>query len=129
MNNENNIMVCVTKQKTCEKLIQSGVKIQSERGGHLFVVHVAPTGLSFLGNSKEEEALEYLFEISKSVRADMTVLRSAEVVKTIVDFCEKNNINIIVLGESPEAVSDNNIIFKLTKRLENNVEVKVVPAY
>jgi len=122
-------MVCVTKQKTCEKLIKSGVKIQEQRGGNLFVVHVAPTGWNFLGNSKEGEALDYLFEISKSVGADMTVLRSSEVVKTIADFCGKNDINVIVLGESPEVVEDNNIIFKLTKKLCKNVEVEVVSAY
>jgi len=122
-------MVCVTKQKTCEKLIQSGVKIKKQRNGHLFVVHVAPTGWNFLGNSQEGEALDYLFEISKAVGADMTVLRSSEVVKTIVDFCEKNNITIVVLGESPEASEDNNIIFKLTKKLDKNVELKVVSTY
>jgi len=122
-------MVCVTKQKTCVKLIKSGVKIKEQRGGALFVVHVAPTGWNFLGNSKEGEALDYLFEISKSVGADMTVLRSSEVVKTIVDFCEKNNITIVVLGESPEAAEDNSIIFKLTKKLDENVELKVVSTY
>jgi len=122
-------MVCVTKQKTCEKLIKSGVKIKEQRGGALFVVHVAPTGWNFLGNSKEGEALDYLFEISKSVGADMTVLRSSEVVKTIVDFCDKNSINIIVMGESPEVIEDNSIIFKLTKKLKKNVEVKVVSTY
>ncbi len=129
MNNENNIMVCVTKQKTCEKLIQSGVKIKEQRGGDLFVVHVAPTGWNFLGNSQEGEALDYLFEISKAVGADMTVLRSSEVVRTIVDFCEKNSITIIVLGESPEVSEDNNIISKLTKKLGQNIEIKVVSTY
>ena len=119
-------MVCVTKQRTCERLIQSGVKIKDQKGGNLFVVHVAPTGWNFLGNSKEGEALDYLFEISKAVGADMTVLRSTEVVKTIVDFCEKNDINIIVLGESPDSSDDNNIIYKLTKKLKNNVEISVV---
>lgn len=129
MNRENNIMVCVTKQKTCEKLIQSGVKIKEQRGGDLFVVHVAPTGWNFLGNSKEGEALDYLFEISKAVGADMTVLRSSEVVKTITDFCVKNNITIIVMGESPEISEDNNIILKLSKKLDKNVELEVVSTY
>ncbi len=126
MNTENNIMVCVTKQKTCEKLIRSGVKIKEEKGGNLFVIHVAPTGWNFLDNSHEGEALEYLFEISKSVGADMTVLRSPEVVKTIVDFCKKNDINILVLGESPETSEENNIITTLAQNLEKKVEVNVV---
>ncbi|MCK9268327.1 MAG: universal stress protein [Alkaliphilus sp.] len=128
MNVQNNIMVCVTKQKTCEKLIQSGVKIQEQRGGNLFVVHVAPTGWNILGNSSEGEALDYLFEISKSVGADMTVLRSSEVVKTIIDFCRDNNISIIVLGESPGISGHDNIIVKLKKRLQPEIEINVVPA-
>lgn len=126
MSTENNIMVCVTKQRTCERLIQSGVNIKDKSGGDLFVVHVAPTGWNFLGNSSEGEALDYLFEISKSVGADMTVLRSTDVIMTIVEFCEKNNINIIVLGESLKASEENNIIYKLRKKLEKRTEVKVV---
>lgn len=128
MNTQNNIMVCVTKQKTCEKLIQSGVKIKEQRGGNLFVVHVAPTGWNFLGNSSEGEALDYLFEISKSVGADMTVLRSSKVVETIIDFCKNNDISIIVLGESPEVSGHDNIISKLEKRLQSRVEINVVPS-
>lgn len=129
MKDQNNIMVCVTKQRTCERLIQSGVRIKEKKGGNLFVVHVAPTGWNFLGSPREGEALDYLFEISKSVGADMTVLRSSEVVKTIIDFCETNDITDIVLGESPESSndnSDNNIILKLTKKLKKDVEIKIV---
>ncbi|HZK57189.1 MAG TPA: universal stress protein [Clostridia bacterium] len=126
MDMQNNIMVCVTKQKTCERLIQSGVKIKEKRGGNLFVVHVAPTGWNFLGNSSEGEALDYLFEISKSVGADMTVLRSSEVVETITDFCKNNDISIVVLGESPGVSGHDNIISKLRKKLQPKVEISVV---
>lgn len=126
MDVQNNIMVCVTKQKTCEKLIQSGVKIKDQKEGNLFVVHVAPTDGNFLGNSSEGEALDYLFEISKSVGADMTVLRSSEVVETIVDFCKNNDISIVVLGKSPEGTGHENIISKLKKRLQPKVEITVI---
>lgn len=122
----NNIMVCVTKQKTCEKLIQQGVKIKGQKEGNLFVVHVAPTGWNFLGNSKEGEALDYLFEISKAVGADMTVLRSSKVADTIINFCIDNNVNTVVLGKSPEVSDKDNIISKLSKELEPEIEVKVV---
>ncbi len=126
MNVQNNIAVCVTTQKTCEKLIQSGVKIKEQKGGDLFIVHVAPMGWNFLGNSSEGEALDYLFEISKSVGADMTVLRSSKVVETIADFCKNNDIGVIVLGESPEASGHGNIISKLEKRLGSQIELNVV---
>lgn len=127
MNVQNNIMVCVTKQKTCEKLIQAGVKIKEQKEGDLFVVHVAPTGWNFLGNSSEGEALDYLFEISKAVGADMAVLRSSEVVESIINYCENNDISTIVLGQSPQASKDNNIINKLSKKLKAKVEITIVP--
>ncbi|SDK08240.1 adenine nucleotide alpha hydrolase family protein [Natronincola ferrireducens] len=122
-----NTMICVTQQKTCERLIKVGTKIQEKQGGGLYVVHVAPVGWNILGNSKEGEALDYLFDISKRVGADMTVLRSTEVVKTILDFCQKHNIKTIVLGESKEKTSDNNIIMKLSKKVCEDVDIKIIP--
>lgn len=127
MDDRSGVMVCVTKQKTCERLIKAGVKVREQQGGELFVVHVAPTGWNILGNSKEGEALDYLFEISKSVGANMTVLRSSEVVKSIVDFCVKNNIQTIILGESLETSAENNFVIKLSKKLCKGIEIKIIP--
>ncbi|QUH25781.1 universal stress protein [Serpentinicella alkaliphila] len=123
---ENNIMVCVTQQRTCERLIKAGLELSSENS-KLYVVHVAPKGLNILGNSEEGEALDYLFDISKNVGADMTVIRSSETSKSIIDFCKKNDVNIIVFGESRENVKGNNIIVDVSKKLCNKVEIKVIP--
>lgn len=122
---ENNVMVCVTQQKTCERLIKVGLDLSNE-SSKLYVVHVALKGLNILGNSKEGEALDYLFDISKNVGADMTVIRSSEVSKSIIDFCKKNDINIIVFGESRENKKGNNIIVDVTKKLSSKVEIKVI---
>ena len=120
-------MVCVTKQITCERLIKTGAKLQEKTGGELHIVHVAPEGYKFLGNSKEGEALDYLFEISKAVNGFMTVLRSTNVEMTIVEYCNKNNIGRIVLGESLETHPENNMIARLSKKLCDQVEIKIVP--
>ncbi|MCC5909961.1 MAG: universal stress protein UspA [Clostridiaceae bacterium] len=126
MNHREHTMVCVTQQKTCEKLIKEGVEVQRKQGGDIYVVHVAPIGWNILGNSQEGEALDYLFDISKNVGAYMTVLRSSEVVKTIIDFCQEHNIKTIVLGESREASKDNNVIIKLGKKVCKGVNIKTV---
>lgn len=126
MNIENNIMVCVTKQKTCEKLIQSGVKIKEDKGGKIFVIHVSSPDAKFLDNSHEGEALDYLFEISKSVGADMTVLRSTNILKTMTDFCRKKDIKIVVLGASPSDSDEDSIVSKLINDLGEKVEVNVI---
>jgi len=120
-------MVCVTRQKTCARLIKTGVKISTENKGELSVVHVAKQGENILGNPKEGEALEYLFQISKEAGADMTVLRSERIVDTLVDFAKKHEITIVVMGESPYSKSDTNIIRQLEVRLPD-VEIRVIPA-
>lgn len=120
-------MICVTQQKTCERLIKAGVRLQEKQDGNIFVVHIAPEGWNILGNSKEGEALDYLFDISKEVGADMTVLRSSEVIKTIIEFCQKHDIKSIVLGESKEKSTENNLIMKLSKKILDDVELKIIP--
>ncbi|GAB6087110.1 adenine nucleotide alpha hydrolase family protein [Alkaliphilus crotonatoxidans] len=120
-------MVCVTQQKTCERLIKKGQEIKRKLGGDLLVVHVAPEGYNILGNTHEDEALEYLFDISKSVEAEMTVLRSTNVEKTITDFCYKNNVARIIMGESLEASPESNMIVRLEKKLGDDVKILVIP--
>lgn len=114
-----NIMVCVTQQKNCERLIQRGAAIKNKLDGELYVIHVAREGVNFLGNNKEAEALEYLFDISKGVGADLTVLRSDSIVNTLVNFIENKKIEHVVLGEPPKDCKDAGIVVELQTRLPN----------
>lgn len=120
-------MVCVTQQKTCERLIKVGVELREKHGGELYVVHVAPEGYNILGNSHEGEALEYLFEISKEFDAEMTVLRSSNVEKTIYDYCDKKNIGRVVMGESQEVVEENSMTLRIRKKFEEKVNMTIIP--
>ncbi len=124
---EKNVMVCVTQQKTCERLIRSGAEIRDTEGGRLLVVHVTPTPLTILGNTSQPDALDYLYEISKSMNAEMTVILSAETVKTLVEFCRKNDVTTVVMGESLNASSENSIIDELKQRIGRKTDIKVVP--
>lgn len=114
---DENIMVCVTQQKNCERLIQRGAAIKDKLNGDLFVIHVAREGVNFLGNNKEAEALEYLFDISKSVGADLTVLRSNSIVNTLVDFIENKKIEHVILGEPPKDCREESIVLELQSKL------------
>jgi K+-sensing histidine kinase KdpD len=124
---EKNVMVCVTQQKTCERLIRSGAEIRDIQGGRLLVVHVTPTPLTILGNYSQPEALDYLYEISKSMNAEMTVMLSAETVKTLVEFCRKNHVATVVMGESLSTVSENTIIDELKRMIGKHTDIKVIP--
>ncbi len=129
MANECNVMICVTRQKACQRLIELGKQIaKGSTNAKLYVVHVAKNGVNFLGNPDEGEALDYLFQVSKEAGAEMTVLRSDHVVDTLVDFARKNNVSIVIMGESPGSPGngDKNIIQDMEKRLPD-VELKVVP--
>jgi len=118
----NNIMVCVTMQLTCKRLIEKGKELQNELGGKLFVVHVAKDGDDFLGNPSEGEAIDYLYNAAKDVGAQMSVLRAENVEGTICNFVKENNVGILVLG-SPKS-GDNRFIDSVKKKVKKaNVEV------
>lgn len=106
------IMICVTRQRTCERLIQEGRNLALQTGGELYVVHAIKNGENYLGNPNEGEALEYLFQVSKEVGAEINVLRSKNVVKTLVDFAKKQRITIMVVGTAPDT-QQHNIIHNL----------------
>ena len=122
-----NVMVCVTQQKTCERLIRKGVELLGGDEGELFVIHVAGRGDPFLGNSKEGEALEYLYEKAKAYEADLTVVRSDNPLETLDELIEKNKITHVILGSSRETIQANNFVLKLKKKIRNRAELVVVP--
>jgi K+-sensing histidine kinase KdpD len=121
MNNDNNVMVCITQQKTCERLITKGYELKKcIHGKNLFVYHVVTENAKFLNSDKESDALEHLFSITKKFNGNMVVTKHDNVVKSIVDFVKNNNISDIIIGESPISNQDEDtIIDKLTRALPN----------
>ncbi len=123
-----NVMVCVTQQKTCERLIDFGSKFLGEETGELFIIHVAHNDYKFLGNSKENEALEYLYEKAMEYGANLTVIKSNDVLKTLGDLTSKNKITHIIVGESGESESKSNVVKQLENTLKGKTEIVVVPS-
>lgn len=128
MKNMKNIMICVTQQKTCDRLIQYGNNIRGDNDGELFIIHVAHYKFNFLGHTKEGDALEYLYEKALKYDANLTVVRSNNVAETLVTQVKKNKITHIVLGESGETDINYNIVNFLEKKLGNIAELLVIPA-
>lgn len=113
-----NVLVCVTQQKTCEKLIRTGSRISSEdENSNLYVIHVVNEKDKLLYNLSDGDALEYLFKITKDVGADLIVKRSKDVIKSIVEFVEDKRITHIVLGTPSDQDTSKNFVGKLQKRL------------
>jgi len=127
LSHKTNVMVCVTQQKTCERLIKKAHNMIEGLNENLFVVHVVKNDSKFLGNDKEGEALEYLFGISKAVGANLSVLRADSVSETLVDFAVENNIDTIFMGESVDASSDNKFYMRINEKLPH-LNIVVVPS-
>jgi len=121
------VLVCVTGQKTCERLIREGALIAGQLEGKVSVVHAAPKGAAILGNDREGEALEYLFRAADEVDADMTVLRAGDVMDTLIAFARERQADCIVVGTAPGKDGD-----AFARRLRvslPNVEVRSVFAH
>ena len=72
------IMVCVTEQKTCERLIKKGIELTKDNDTEIFVLHVATKDIKVIEDPRAAEELEYIFEESKKYGASVTVLKSNE---------------------------------------------------
>lgn len=121
-----NVLVCVTQQKTCERLIKQAHELMNEYKGKLFIINVVRNDVNFLDSVKESEALEYLFGISKSVDANLAVLKSDNIASAIAEYAEENKINCIILGKSPGENTENHFVKNLKNLLKKDVEVKIL---
>ncbi|NMB33456.1 MAG: universal stress protein UspA [Clostridium sp.] len=126
MDSPQNILVCVTQQVTCKRLILKATEYKNNEQDELHVIHVAKNEWNFLDNIREGEALEYLFKISKSVGANLSVLKSDDIVQTIVNFVEEHKITHIVMGKSPNDHKENNFYTEL-KGLLDDVKIHIIP--
>jgi len=97
------VLVCVTRQKTCERLIVEGANLAKELDAELHVMHVARAGDNLLGNPSESDALEYLYQVCREYGADMTMIRSGEVASTIANHARKVGAVAIVMGRLPRS--------------------------
>jgi K+-sensing histidine kinase KdpD len=116
-------MVCVTQQKTCDRLINYGFQLLEETKGELYIIHVAHYEFKFLGNTEEGEALDYLYEKALEYGANLTVVRSNHVLDTLIDLVEKNKIGHLVLGQSGESNDGNNMVSMLEERFQKDGDI------
>ncbi|MDR3296350.1 MAG: universal stress protein UspA [Clostridiales Family XIII bacterium] len=123
-----NVMVCVTQQRTCDRLIKYGREFLGDDLDELIILHVAHYQFKFLGNSQEGEALDYLYEKAREYGATLTVIRSADIPETLIEQVTKNNAAYVVMGESREGGEHANMAALLESRLAGRTELIIVPA-
>ena len=122
-----NIMVCVTQQKNCERLIMTGYEKISRAKDKLFVLNVVNENDTFLHTTNDGEALEYLFGVSSEAGANLTVIRAKDVIGAMSEFAKNNKITHVVLGVSPHGGGiDNHPVAKRLKEAVPKCEFIIV---
>ena len=120
------IMVCVTKQKTCRRLIEYGKTLKTSDDDAMHIVHVAGVDYNFLGDSEEGRALDFLYEKAREAGADLLVLKSDDVLETLSGVVKDNRIDKIVVGASREEKGFDGFIDNLKNAVRNRATVYVV---
>ena len=92
------VLVCVTVQKECERLILAGKRLADSGGLPLRVLHVAEPGDAPLDNPDTQEALNCLYALSRDNGAVMTVLYIADVRGAIVRYATLVHAVCVVVG-------------------------------
>ena len=111
------VLVCVTGQRMCKRLIQRGAEVAQEHQLPLLVLSVVGNGQNSLGDPAVADALDYLYHTSASHDAEMTVLCSEKPLDTIVDFAHKHAVAHVVIGEGTSDVHGNSFAGHLAMAL------------
>lgn len=111
-----NIMVCVTNQNSCDRLIARGVERGNNGEAELHVVHCVHTSRNFMGTPFEGDAIEYLFTAAQLAGAELTLLRAPDVEDALVEYAQKHGISLMILGVSGPGGGES-IVTRLQKRL------------
>ena len=117
-----NVLVCVTDQPSCRRLIVAGASIAQRLELPLKVVCVRPEGLV---SPKTAEALQVLYNISGKLGADMTVYFNDDPALTVAVHARQINAAHIVSG-APGANS--NLFIETVKGLLPELPLSIVDA-
>lgn len=97
------IMVCVTPQQSCARLIEAGARIAKEENLPLEVISVfrQSSGL----NANENNVLENLFECAKNFNASMNIFFNDSPALVVAAATKKRNATTLVTGFPAEGSS------------------------
>lgn len=104
MSRECCILVCVTVQKDCGRLIALGKKEAEALFLPLKVLHVSQ-GKGFLGNPDAAEAMNYLYSLARQAGAEMTIKYNKNVPGTIARYAAAHGANAVIIGQDRSGFS------------------------
>ena len=129
LNGRKGVMVCVTGQRSCERLIVHGVKRSEpdENGVRppLFIVNCVLNGQKFMNSIDEADAIDYLFTCAQYAGAELTILRTDNVQQTLADFAHEHDVGVIILGAPGEQGEHNGKFARGLRELLPDIEFDV----
>ena len=100
------VMVLVTMQRTCARLIRSGAEMAMKKGVPLKVVHVAAKRDEAPETSAiDAQTLDYLYALAGEVNAEMCVLSTEVPVVAMADYAQEHGVKHVVMGNGEYAHS------------------------
>lgn len=93
------ILVCVTDQESCGRLIEAGRKLADLSDTDLKVICVRPRNMKDWFGSDE---VEFLYSKSKQLGAEMIIKFNDYAVNAIVDYIRNHDIDVVVVGMPPD---------------------------
>ena len=116
------VLVCVTGQRDCDRLIRAGRQIAQERSIPMQVLCVQPMSSGFETSCEE---LEYLRQTARDASADMTVYFNDEAALIAVGFVKQIGASHIVTGMAEAPVNGFvEVLHKLLPRIPISMVAK-----
>lgn len=124
------IMVCVTPQKSCRRLVERGAERAKETNGEFCVVYVNKNN-DISNDLKQNKVLLELFDLTQKMGGRVSILVGKKISKTLAEFAKENNITEIIVGKSLRSALDvifhGDVINPLKKEVEkNDIRIEVI---
>ncbi len=98
------ILVLVTLQRACARLIRLGADQALKSHCPLHVLHVSVVdGQTEPKRAMDSQTLDYLYALAGEAGAEMTVLRAEVAVTAIAEFASREGVREIVMGGGENA--------------------------
>ena len=97
----NHILVCVTEQVNCSRLIRKGRALADLQNARLTVLHVRTRQKTMMGNPDISTALNTLYADARAADADMEIIASPDVERTIAEYVQSHGVTHLIIGRSP----------------------------
>ena len=121
------VLVCVTGQRTCDRLIRRGQDISQKFALPLTVLHVRTAYKTMMGNEDVSASLNYLYGLAREAEAEMEILSpdGRDVPTVICAYAKAHNARFLVLGTGRKNGADSALVASIRK-LAPETELDIV---